>query len=424
MISDTINSSVLIHDIIDRYNIQSSDFATRTPDWIVSAMKDIGVRSALKTDMYMFVFNNNRVLLPKFCETIDMVLINNHKVDYAESMYIINTNIELNRNLRFLGDPTQHNFNNEIISASFNGELDPDFSNGNNQMFYRIDNGWLHTNVRYGTIEIKYKHLPNIMDEMFGIQFPIIPDGHHTKEAIMWFILRTILMRGYIHPILNLKENSPFTNPAIAYKQERLAATIELSSPNRDSREKWIYPMSALFGKRKPLWIKQDIIENLEATPSVRWIADGPSSCEVESGFHTGWQLVPKKKQVKVFDEWQYTDDTRVDRIYNIIACPLLYTRAGYSVGLSGFASPTYLTFNAGVHMGINIPPTAGYNYIYVSIPVNKTFSVIDNNSVNISSEFELIGQDNTEGYVDCNIHRSINTLYTELGFEFILIIE
>lgn len=424
MISDTINSSIIVYDIIDRYNIQSNDFATRTPDWIVSAMKEIGVKSALKTTIHKVTFSNNRVLLPKFCETIDMVLINDRKVDYAESLYIIDTEIELNRGLRFLGDPTNHDFNNEVITASSNGDLDPDFADGNNQMFYRVETGWLHTNVRFGTIEIKYKSLPNIMDEMLGIQFPLIPDGQHTKNAIMWFILRTMLMRGYIHPILNLKDNSPFTNPAIAYERERLLAQVEVASPNRDSREKWIHPMSALFGKRRPIWIKKNVDEGIVTEVPYRWVADGPASCEVVNGFNTGYQLVPMKKQAKSFDDWVDTLETRVDKIYNEVACPLLYTRAGYAVGINGFVSPTYLTFTVGVNVGIKIDALEGYNYLYISVPTNKTFSVVDDNSLNITSEFEKVGTDNVEGYVNCDVYRTTNTIYTGLGFEFILSVE
>lgn len=423
MISNVINSSILIYDISDRYNIQSKDYVMSAPDWIVSAMREIGIRPALKTLIYETKFSNNRLLLPKFCENIDMVLISDRKVSYAESLYVLDKSVELNRGLNFIGDPTVNPSHSEIISGEEIGEIDPYFADDNNPMFYRIENGWLHTNVRFGKIEVKYKAIPTLLDDSIGIEFPIIPDGEHTKSAIMLYILKTLLMRGYIHPILNLKENNPLINPGIAYAAEMIEARIELNSPNRDSREKYVHPMSALFGKRRPIWIKRNEEKETVVTSTDRWINDGNSYCEVVNGFNTGYLLTPRKKQVYSFGDWVDTGETEVIRSYNDQACPLLKLAFGYCIDMT-FTSPTYVAFTEGVNIGIDIPPKAGYNYLFVSIPINKTFTVADNNSLNITSEFEKVGTDNRENFVNCDLYRTTDVFYTELGFEFILNIE
>lgn len=252
---NSINSSVCVFDIIDRYNIKSQDFVTRSPNWIETCLDDLKLRASTVPSIYETRFDNNRVLLPEFCKSVDWVILDNNpniKGQYNDSMYVRDTEIELNREVTFTGE---YEDTSNIESIDTNPEMDGEFYSSNMPFFYRISNGWLHTNVKYGTIEIKYNRTETVLDSILGLEFPMIPNEYNVKEAIICFILKTLLIRGYIHPILNIRDRDITINPALGYQYHAAKARVYCSRVNADARSKWFKPMAALFGKRPPIYI-------------------------------------------------------------------------------------------------------------------------------------------------------------------------
>jgi hypothetical protein len=233
---------------MDRYGIASEDFVTRAPNWIKACITDLGYIVNLESTSYEATYNHSRCLLPPFCENVERVIINGEKIVYSDLFYLRDDNVDLNRGVGLI-------FNNN------DGEVDPleitvDESDYGNVVhpFYRISNGWLHTNVTSGYIEIIYKKYPTEFNEVLGLECPMIPDEFNTRQAIIWFILQTMLMRGYVHPLLSLKDNNPLLNPGIAYEKHKLQSRISLNSPNIDKRARYTNPLGSLFGKRKTVY--------------------------------------------------------------------------------------------------------------------------------------------------------------------------
>ena len=187
MISSFISSSVCIFDIIDRYNIQSEDFVSRCSKWISNAIDDIGYIVNLESFSYETKFDNGRCLLPEFCKGVDLVIINGVKADYNENFTLRDDYVPLNR-----GVETILNLNNGIVN-SLDIEVDENDFNKVPGPYYKIANGWFHSNVKSGYAEIIYKQYPVEFNEILGLSFPIIPDEYNTKEAIMYYILQILL---------------------------------------------------------------------------------------------------------------------------------------------------------------------------------------------------------------------------------------
>lgn len=373
---NTISSSVCVFDIIDRYNIKSQDFVTRSPNWIESCLDDLKLRNNTIPKVHKTRFNNNRVLLPKFCKGIDWVVLDNNpriRGQYNESMYIVDNDIELNRKGVFEGELLEEN---EIVDIDNNVELDSSFYSGDMPFFYRISNGWLHTNVSFGTIEIKYKELETVFDSDLGLEFPVIPDEYNVKESIICFILKTIIMRGYVHPLLNFKDRDITLNPALGYQFYAPKARIYVARCNADARSKWIKPLASLFGKRKPIYIQNNIGED---------------------GYSTITPNIP-------------------------IVTPTFPKRIRIAAAQI-FENPVTIEYVKNETINITVPVVSGFNYFFISIPKGDIMTVRNSLNMNVTSEFTKIGSDIEVGYFENDLYRMNNQFYTGSSNLFTLIL-
>lgn len=234
----------------------------------------------------------------------------------------------------------------------------------------------------------------------------------------MWYILRTLLMRGYVHPYLKLDSPNPETNPAIAFRKYATLARISLNSPNMDERKKYTYPMASIFGVRPTYHV--DKVEKI-IVPKVeeQWVSDGEPYCEFVDSNNTGILLIPEKKQQLISNVWVDTLITRTRREENSIMCPIRSLRGGYATGDDVFSNPTYFAILNDSPIGVQIEPIDDYKYLYIVVPTIRKFSVFNDISLNITSEFEKVGVDNSDLFVNCDVYRTRNKFYFGIGFEF-----
>lgn len=361
MISNLISSSVVIFDVIDKYNISSEDFVTRAPNWIKACIKDLGYIATLTSESYETKYNHGRALLPPFCESVEMVVINGTKIDYNETLYLREDAVDLNRGVGLtlnLGDGVLNSMDIEVDESDLANVVHP---------FYKIENGWLHTNVVSGYLEIVFKKYPTEFNEILGLECPLIPDEYNTREAIGYYILKTLLMRGYTHPLLSLKDNNPLLNPGIAYERHKVQSRIKLNAPTKDKRSKYTNPLSSIFGKRKPLY-----------QPTAR------ENAITLGNMGGGEDMIPAG----------------------------LLRRVSCSIGLA-FNNPTQLRYSENTPIAATVGGIAGYNYLFISIPSDRSFTT------SMSQEFEFVNKDLEIGTVDNNIYRTRTKFYTENTLSF-----
>ena len=75
------------------------------------------------------------------------------------------------------------------------------------------------------------------LDEILKINVPLIPNNDVLIDALKNFVMMRILQRNYRHPVLNLRDNNPYTNPALAYDNAKIKVRNACNRLTKDKRD-------------------------------------------------------------------------------------------------------------------------------------------------------------------------------------------
>ena len=104
--------------------------------------------------------------------------------------------------------------------------------------YYLINNGYIVTSFEDGTIKLHYTAYPTDDDG-----FPLVPDNIYAKQALEWYIIRQMMLGGYVHPVFDW---------GIAdqkWGHYCIAAQNDLAYPNLDKME----TMKNMFVRMVPM---------------------------------------------------------------------------------------------------------------------------------------------------------------------------
>lgn len=119
----------------------------------------------------------------------------------------------------------------ESTTASFNiGNLGSKYDLN----YYNLTNDGIICSFLEGEIKVVYNAFPTDDDG-----FPLLIDTFKYKEAVKSYCMFQMLLKGYKHPILNLREQSPATNPFLAWERYRGQAANESKMPSQDGMEQF-----------------------------------------------------------------------------------------------------------------------------------------------------------------------------------------
>lgn len=230
-----ISSKVLIAELYNDYNIQSSDFIQRFPIWCANALGYLKIHQAYVDNEIKGDIINNMFQLPDYCRGVDSVIINNKEAVLKFSLFDRDSNKTINHipALSPKGDFNKHEIT-DVITSPINKYDNP---KSDEIIEYWISNNWIHTNVNHGEIFVKYRSIPYEYDSETNMTFPLIYNDELLKLAIKLYVLKMMLNRGYIHPIQNLRDNNPFTNPALYLEQIRFKVRTSCNKFTKDRRE-------------------------------------------------------------------------------------------------------------------------------------------------------------------------------------------
>lgn len=202
MIHSFVSSSIVVGEVYDNYNIQSSTWEGKAPMWIYHALGKIGIN--------------------RFTVDRDPILI-----DFTENRFQIPYDATLIKKLHFFEDePDEKDYDKSIIP----GEIKIPFSQRGL---------WIHTlELEEGYVLVKYKSLPAENNTILKQTFPLIPNDEILLEALRVYLLMQILMTGYVHPIYNLSVNNPWTNPQFMFKDLVKLAKISVGRMDPLDRHK------------------------------------------------------------------------------------------------------------------------------------------------------------------------------------------
>lgn len=204
MAYENISSRVFIARLENNFNIDYSDHHSRIAEWVAACIALLKVPIYLEPARKCTPVVNYRAKLPCNIKLIEAIEYNGARV---EQLNIVNgiSSCDLTKAAPYyyevLGD-SNISFSVEEVDAE-------DFI-------------------------IFYRRLPVDFDAATKVYFPIIPDTEPLHDAIDYYLLMRILQRGHVHPIFNLKDNSPYTNPALAWdtKKKQARNSFSVIDPN------------------------------------------------------------------------------------------------------------------------------------------------------------------------------------------------
>lgn len=239
--SPYINSKDLIAEIYSDYHIESDDFITRFATWCLQCLEDLNIVQAYVNITKEFEFDNHKLMLPYGLKGINSVIINNEKASLFPSNKF---NKDAFKKGIGIEARTPYICKSPSNIRSITSRIE---QNNDNAVYYYIENNWLHTNKAHGKLILDYQSLPVVYDSDTNMYFPLIYDNELLREAIKLYVMRHILMRGYIHPVLNLRDNNPYTNPGLAYDRMRFRVRTSCNKFNIDRRENIASILSSMF---------------------------------------------------------------------------------------------------------------------------------------------------------------------------------
>jgi len=181
-----ISGKEIVGRINDKFNLDYTDWINRTPLLIADALRKINIPMTYEKVRSTVILNGYIGDLPYDLNYLDAVSYNGEFVDKLE--YI----------------------NNNITDIPNQGVI---------IHFYTLDlNRHITFTIQDAELVLYYRRLPCVFDFDRNIYFPSVPDNIFVIEAIEWYIIMSLLIRGHKHPIYEIGSNNPFLNPQIQWE--------------------------------------------------------------------------------------------------------------------------------------------------------------------------------------------------------------
>lgn len=209
MVTTYISGKELIGRIDNELSIDTTDWIAKAPLWIADCLAELDILPSLEPVKVNVTITNYQCIVPINLKLLDRVVVNN---------------IPLKPH----------------VAANVHTAEDAAAINHATRYSIRSDNTTLNTIMEFGVetgTATFYYHIPAVepIDD-YKIVMPKVPNDIFVINAVKWFIMVKLLQRGYVHPIFNLKENNPFTNPGIAWNNAKFEARNSVSTMDQNER--------------------------------------------------------------------------------------------------------------------------------------------------------------------------------------------
>lgn len=218
MVTKLVNSNIIIGRVFDRYVIDYSDFIARVPNWVHAAMRDLNIHQALVDITETLTVEDYKVDLPSRTKKLIGVSYANYRIPRFGAI-----NEQVTDDMPTL---RHDSFKYELKAGRVkdDGTFEGD--------------GYLILPIEECEIKAYTKALPIVKDDTTQLWFPLIPDDEKLFDAIDYYILMRILLRGHKIKQFNLRDNNPFINPAIAWETKRKKAKNSVNKMDADQRDR------------------------------------------------------------------------------------------------------------------------------------------------------------------------------------------
>ena len=213
------NAERIIAKIDNDFNLDNSDWISRTPAWIYDALSQLDILS--KKVIRSEIEVKNGVVYKKNCfgDTFKIFDVCNNEIkEYKGTNECCDSST----------GSVQKTFIGSSVVATNYEEIEQE---GHNHLLPKhtvVDLTTGHTNITYTKIDddkiylssdsikkiiLEYKGIETYYSKVFKVELPRIPNNGTLIEAITYYCMYKMLCRGNKHPVFNLAASQYGTNP-------------------------------------------------------------------------------------------------------------------------------------------------------------------------------------------------------------------
>jgi hypothetical protein len=197
MIYNSISVKNILARVYRTFRIDDSDWVYDAVEWAGEALEQIGHIGQYIRKPQVVNIENFNANLPCDLVTLDMVWGEHGRIPYGGSK------------IEFCND-----------------DYHTGVSNNENQPYYQLEMDKIKCSFESGQVEITYQAYP--VDES---GFPLIPDVHEYKEAVVWRIISQMLLGGWVPK--NSQLNFQYADQKFELFSIRASNRAKFPSPDR-----------------------------------------------------------------------------------------------------------------------------------------------------------------------------------------------
>lgn len=250
MIYNLVEADGVVARLDNDFNVQTGDWLGRVPQWIYQCLSDLNIYLSWIPAVHIADVEDSVTTIPDNMQELIGIEYNGARLDRRpttqfetssssslSSLAMIKTNVGVTVT-GTLNDVTLDDTLSDIeiqvdkirvYDASTIMELPQSTE------YYRlIPTGRIETSFDEGIMYIHYYKFPAGYSERLNSMCPWIPDNEEVKEAAAWYLLKSLLQRGYKHPVYSIGNPNPRLDPEEIYKQRRKVARNRANRPDHD----------------------------------------------------------------------------------------------------------------------------------------------------------------------------------------------
>ena len=249
MIYKLVEADEVVARLDNDLAVQTGDWLGRVPQWIYQCLSDLNIFLSWIPAVHIANVENSVTDLPDGLQEIIGVEYQGYRLDrrpttqFKSSASNVGSLAMIKTNIGVVVTGTLNNVTLDdtledieiqvdkirVLDASSITELPL------SSEYYRLlPTGRIETSFESGIVYIHHYKFPAGYNERLNSMCPWIPDNEEVKDAIAWYIFRSLLQRGYKHPVYSIGNPNPRLDPDQIYTKKRLKARNRAQRPDHD----------------------------------------------------------------------------------------------------------------------------------------------------------------------------------------------
>lgn len=249
-IYNTQSCKAILGKVYRDLQIEDQNWEVDAIEWIGEALRQIGAAPAFEQREELFAAQSHKIVLP----TDLMQLVGLYKVEGID--YTVEPDGSITVDSQALADATKKrvtkdnpNPDGRWLDEGLGTDGTSHPGESNQLDYYSLNQDTIHTSFEAELCILKYKGIATDDDG-----YPLVPDHALSNEAMFWYVVRQLTLRGYQHPELG------FAGAHQMWETYRQRAKAGLNMPDPDDMERlaerWVRMVNGRFGGTRTRYLR------------------------------------------------------------------------------------------------------------------------------------------------------------------------